>query len=129
MIMKSHLIGIAMLLSATGANAQVPVPTPQGAPSAFGVDPIMRVTSVFRAKIEGVNDLRDVPDIKAQEAVRKSLYDMAANECAILAETLKAECRLSNISIIPPNTIIVGSYGIPPALTATALYELRPRRQ
>jgi hypothetical protein len=129
MIMKSHLIGIAMLLSATEANAQVPVPTPQGAPSAFGVDPIMRVTSVFRAKIEGVNDLRDVPDIKAQEAVRKSLYDMAANECAILAETLKAECRLSNISIIPPNTIIVGSYGIPPALTATALYELRPRRQ
>jgi hypothetical protein len=45
-----------------------------------------------------------VPDIKAQEAVRRSLYDMAANECAILAETLKAECSLSNIVIIAPIT-------------------------
>jgi hypothetical protein len=68
------------------------------------VDPIIHVTSVFRAKIEGVGDIRDVPDIKAQEAVRKSLYDMAANECAILAETLKADCRLSNIVIIVPIT-------------------------
>ena len=128
MVMKAHLNGImvAILLSATSANAQVP--TPQPAPSAFGVDPIIRVTSVFRAKIEGVADMRDVPDIKAQEAVRKSLYDMAANECAMLAETLKAECPLSNIVIIPPTTVIVGTYAVPPAMTATALYELRPRR-
>jgi hypothetical protein len=125
---KAHLNGImvAMLLSATSANAQVPAPQP--APSAFGVDPIIRVTSVFRAKIEGVTDIREVP-IKAQEAVRKSLYDMAANECAMLAETLKAECRLSNIIIIAPTPVIVGTYGIPPAMTATALYELKPRRQ
>jgi hypothetical protein len=125
---KAHLNGIvvALLLSATSANAQVPMPQP--APSAFGADPIMHVTSVFRAKIEGVADIRDVPDIKAQEAVRKSLYDMAANECAVLAETLKAECRLSNIVIISPNTLVVGGYGVPPAMTATALYELKPRR-
>jgi hypothetical protein len=125
---KAHLNGImvAMLLSATSAHAQAPAPQP--VPSAFGVDPIIRVTSVFRAKIEGVTDIRDVPDIKAQEAVRKSLYDMAANECAMLAETLKAECRLSNIVIIAPTTVIVGTYGIPPAMTATALYELRPKR-
>ena len=88
----------------------------------------MHVTSVFRAKIEGVADIRDVPDIKAQEAVRKSLYDMAANECAVLAETLKAECRLSNITIIAPTTVFVGTYGIPPAMIATALYELKPMR-
>ena len=119
-------IMIAMLLSATIANAQVP--TPQGAPSAFGVDPIMRVTSVFRAKIQGVNDIRDVPDIKTQEAVRKSLYDMAADECAVLAEMLKAECRLSNIVIVAPPPFIVGTYGIPPTMSATALYELKPRR-
>lgn len=118
---------VAMLFSAsTSANAQVATPLP--APSAFGVDPIIRVTSVFRAKIEGVTDIRDVPDAKAQEAVRKSLYDMAVNECAALAESLKAECRLSNIVIIAPNTVIVGTYGIPPAMTATALYELKPRR-
>jgi hypothetical protein len=125
---RAHLNGVmvAMLLSATSANAQVP--TPQPVPSAFGVDPIIHVTSVFRAKIEGVTDLRDVPDIKAQEAVRKSLYDMAANECAVLAETLKAECRLSNIVIVTPTTFIAGTYGLPPAMTATALYELKPRR-
>jgi hypothetical protein len=88
----------------------------------------MHVTSVFRAKIEGAADLRDVPDIKTQESVRKSLYDMAAHECAILAETLKAECRLSNITIITPAPFTIGTYGIPATMTATALYELKPMR-
>jgi hypothetical protein len=119
---------VATLLSAINASAQPFPTTAQPAASAFGVDPIIRVTSVFRAKIEGVTDIRDVPDIKAQEAVRKSLYDMAANECATLAETLKAECRLSNIVIVTPTTFIAGTYGIPAAMTATALYELRPKR-
>jgi hypothetical protein len=119
---------VAILLSTISASAQPFPTTAQPGASAFGVDPIIRVTSVFRAKIEGVTDIRDVPDIKAQEAVRKSLYDMAANECAMLAETLKAECRLSNIVIITPTTLVVGTYGIPPAMTATALYELRPKR-
>jgi hypothetical protein len=118
---------VAIMLSAS-ASAQPFPTTAQPATSAFGVDPIIHVTSVFRAKIEGVTDIRDVPDIKAQEAVRKSLYDMAANECAMLAETLKAECRLSNIVIVTPTTFIAGTYGIPPAMTATALYELRPKR-
>jgi len=122
----SITIIVAMLLSATTtSNAQVPTPNPP-APSAFGVDPLIRVTSVFRAKIEGVADLRDVPDIKAQEAVRKSLYDMAENECAILAAALKAECRLSNITMIAP--LVPSISPTPPAITATALYELKPRR-
>jgi hypothetical protein len=119
---------VTILLPAITANAQPFPTTAQPAPSAFGVDPIIHVTSVFRAKIEGVTDIRDVPDTKAQEAVRKSLYDMAANECAMLAQTLNAECRLSNIVIVTPTTFIAGTYGIPPAMTATALYELRPKR-
>lgn len=71
---KPHLNGITvgMLLSATSAHAQVP--TPQAVPSAFGVDPVIHVMSVFRAKIEGVADIRDVLDAKAQEAVRRVIW-------------------------------------------------------
>lgn len=119
-------IVVATLLSApTTASAQVA--TPETVSSAFGVDPIIRVTSVFRAKIAGIKDLNEVPDIKAQEAVRKNLYDMAANECSVLAAALKAECRLNNITMINP--IVVPSISpVPPVMTATALYELKPGR-
>ena len=68
-------------------------------PSAFGPDPIIQITTTFRARIEGVADTRDVPTIAAQDMARRSLYNMAANECTVLAEFWKADCRLSSFYV------------------------------
>jgi hypothetical protein len=107
----------AALLSVTSASAQT---QPQS--SAFGANPIIRIATQFRARIEGVSDPRDVPDAKAQEAARRALYDMAANECAALSEIWKAECRLGSFSITIPNVTLPTA-----SVTATAFYELRVR--
>ena len=37
-------------------------------PSAFGPDPIIQITTTFRARIEGLADPRDVPTTAAQDA-------------------------------------------------------------
>jgi hypothetical protein len=36
---------------------------------------------------------------QARESARRALYEMAANECASLSETFKAECRLSSVTL------------------------------
>ena len=105
-------IVIAMLLSAASASAQ-------------WVEPIIRVTSTFRTPLD-VADPRAGPEAKVQEAARRTLYEMAANECAILAETLKAECRLSAVTVLP--FVVPTAPNAPPAsMNATAVYDLRPK--
>jgi hypothetical protein len=120
-------ITIALLLSATSASAQI-FTQPQPQPSAFGTDPTIRITAQFRARIEGITDPREVPDAKAQDAARRALYQMAANECATLSEIWKAECRVSGFSVVaaafPPSNIQQPPV---PSMTATATYELRVR--
>jgi hypothetical protein len=117
----------AALLSVTSASAQTGIISqPQG--SAFGADPFIRITIQLRTRIEGVTDLRqDVPDAKAQEAARRTLYDMAANECAILSEIWKAECRLGSITMPPIFLPPTSAAAAPPSMIATAVYELRVR--
>jgi len=76
------------------------------APSAFGPDPVIQITTTFRARIEGVTDAREVPSTTAQDSARRTLYNMAANECTVLAEYWKAECRLNSFEIyVPPETL------------------------
>jgi hypothetical protein len=120
-------IMIAMLLSAISASAQV-VTTTTGAPgSAFGADPTIRITTQFRTRIEGVADPRDVPDAKAQQAARRALYEMAANECAALSEIWKAECRLGSFTIVGITNFLPNVTPPNPSMTGTANYELRLR--
>jgi hypothetical protein len=114
---------LALALSATGASAQQFQPPPI---SAFGPDPIMRITVSFRTAVEAT-DARAVPDPKAQEAARRALYDMAASECTALSETFKAECRLGSLQIFG-QVVPVQSPNVPPvgpSLNATAVYELK----
>jgi len=40
-----------------------------------------------------------VPSTTAQDTARRLLYNMAANECIVLAEYWKAECRLSCLAV------------------------------
>jgi hypothetical protein len=119
----------ALALSATGASAQQFQPQFQPPPtSAFGPDPVMRITVSFRTAVEAV-DARAVPDQKAQETARRALYHMAADECAALSETFQAECRLGSLQIFtqvtpvqPPNAPPVA-----PSMNATAVFELKQK--
>jgi len=113
----------------TAAAAQpMAVPGSEAAGSAFGPDPIIQITTTFRARIEGAADPRDVPSPTAQDTARRTLYTMAANECTLLAEFWKADCRLNAFYV---SAEIFGPEGRPPlpSMLGTAVYELRPLSQ
>ena len=93
-----RLLAVAFALSMAAASAQT-TNVPAAAPSAFGPDPIIQITTTFRTRIEGQADPHDVPTPTAQDTARRALYNMAANECTILAEYWQAECRLSAFDI------------------------------
>jgi len=124
----------AALMSMTAASAQTAtVPGTAPPPSAFGPDPIIQITTTFRARIEGVADPRDVPSTTAQDTARRLLYNMAANECIVLAEYWQGECRLSSLAVYASFETIGGPdvRRQVPSMFGTAVYELRltsPRR-
>ncbi len=117
-------------MSMTAASAQTAiVPGTAPPPSAFGPDPIIQITTTFRARIEGVADPHAVPSTTAQDTARRLLYQMAANECLVLAEYWKAECRLSSLAV--DASLETDVQPQVPSMFATAVYELRltsPRR-
>jgi hypothetical protein len=119
------LLSMTFVLAATSVYAQVNVTAPQS--GAFGVDPIMRVTTTFRVTVVPV-ETQTISDPKPQETARRTLYGIAEGECAALSEVFKSECRLSSLLIVNP---VVPSPVAPnlasATMTATAVYELRPR--
>jgi hypothetical protein len=119
----------AALASIAAASAQplTMQSTEPPASSAFGPDPVIQITTTFRARIEGVTDAREVPSTTAQDSARRTLYNMAANECTVLAEYWKADCRLNSFEIyVPPETLEAPERGVP-AMFGTAVYELKPQ--
>ena len=129
LVMRSLLaVTFAALTSIAAASAQpTTIPNSEQAASAFDPDPIIRITTTFRARIEGLADPRDVPSTPAQVTARRTLYYMAANECTVLSEFWKAECRLNSFSVYVPVARIVGPDELPqvPSMFGTAVYELR----
>ena len=115
-------VAIAVALSATSGSAQVAVTLPPATNSAFGPDPIMRITTTFRLPV-ATAETQAMTDVKAAETVRRTLYGMADAECATLSEVFKAECRLNSVTMLslslPPNSSPMGM------MTATAIYELK----
>jgi hypothetical protein len=107
----------------TAASAQNPPPTAL----AVSPDGIIQITTTFRARIEGSADPRDVPATIAQDGARRTLYNMAANECRVLAEFWKADCRLNSLSVYLSLTDFAGQEVQPqiPSMFGTAVYELR----
>ena len=122
------LLAITLAALASAAFAQpMTFPPAETAPSAFGPDPIIQITMTFQARIEGAGDPREVPAPTAQETARRSLYHMAANECTVLAEYWKAECRLSSFSVDLADGS-AGGPGVPslgPSMFGTAVFELK----
>jgi hypothetical protein len=126
--MRSLAVTLAALTWIAAAAAQ-PTTTPNAEPfaSAFGPDPIIQITTTFRVRIEGLADQRDVPSTPAQDTARRTLYNMAANECIVLSEFWKAECRLNSFSVYAPVERMVEPDAPPqvPSMFGKAVYELR----
>jgi hypothetical protein len=126
MVMR-HLLAVAFAAQVAVASAQTPaIPGAEPAPSAFGPDPVIQITTTFRTRIEGVTDQRDIPSPTAQDAARRTLYYMAANECRVLAEYWKAECRLSTMYVSLANPEASEVQPQVPSMFGTAVYELKP---
>src|ERR1700745_2019690 len=107
-------VTFAALTLMTAASAQTTsLPSTEPGASVFGPDPIIQITTTFRARIEGLADPRDVPSTTAQDTARRTLYDMAANECTVLSEFWKAECRLNSFSVYVPVARIVEPDALP----------------
>jgi hypothetical protein len=122
------LLAITFAALASVASAQpMTFPGPETAPSVFGPDPIMQITMTFQARIEGSTDPRDVPTATAQETARRTLYHMAANECTVLAEYWKAECRLNSFAVDLADGSAGGSgvQSLAPSMSGTAVFELK----
>jgi hypothetical protein len=126
--MRSLLVvTFAALMSIAAASAQpATIPNSEPTNSAFDPDPIIRITTTFRARIDGLADPRDVPGTPAQATTRRTLYNMAADECTVLSEFWKAECRLNSFSVYVPVARIAGPDDPQvPSMFGTAVYELR----
>ena len=65
-----HVLTVVLAISASVAAASAQIgtfPNTEPPPSAFGPDPILQITTIFQARIEGLADARDVPTTAAQE--------------------------------------------------------------
>ncbi|WP_156927735.1 hypothetical protein [Bradyrhizobium sp. Tv2a-2] len=122
-------VTFAALVPFSAASAQPAIFPGREPPvaSAFGPDPVIQITTTFRARIEGVADIGDVPSPTAQDSARRTLYNMAANECTVLAEYWKAECRLNSLSVDVSLERLAGpgAERETPSMFGTAVYELR----
>src|ERR1700754_3686453 len=83
----------SITLGATSAAAQVISPIPPGPPQR--PEQPLRITSTFRTTLT-MAPTQIVPDGAAQEVGRRSLYTMAADECAALSEIFKSDCHLTS---------------------------------
>ena len=125
--MRSLLAITFAALTSTAFAQPMTFPPAETAPSAFGPDPIIQITMTFQARIEGSGDPREVPPPTAQETARRSLYHMAANECTVLAEYWKAECRLNSfvVDLAGGSGVGPGVQSLAPSMLGTAVFELK----
>ena len=115
---------LALAVTMSAAAAQTGAPSEPGAP---GPSQPLQITTTFQARIDGAADARDVPASTAQDTARRKLYSMAANECAVLSEYWRADCRLSSFYVSGPLAPFSGPAAMVPSIYGTATYELRSR--
>ena len=123
---------LSAIVFATSAGAQgtflapppLEAPRPPATGSVFSADGTVRITTTFRIAV-ATKDTESLDDVKAQEDGRRRLYGMAANECQIISQAFKAECRLNSFSV----TSLATSRPPTSMMAATAVYELKPAWQ
>ncbi len=96
-MLRKYLLSALVAVFATAASAQTIVVNPRQSMAPVSAEQI-RITV-------GVNTFVPAPAdngeeaLKAQEAGRRMMYELAAHECAILIDVLASECRLESVNV------------------------------
>ena len=96
-MLRKYLLSALVAVFATAASAQTIVVNPRQSMAPVSAEQI-RITV-------GVNTFVPAPAdngeeaLKAQEAGRRMIYELAAHECAILLDVLASECRLESVNV------------------------------
>lgn len=97
-----RLLAIFMTLSAASANAQTTV-IPQASNritiASEPRDAAVRAQVSITFVVPGSADDASPEAEKVREGARKSMYEVAAGECALLLAVLAADCRLENLNV------------------------------
>lgn len=96
---RLFLLTAAGLLVFAGANAQtITIRPTDGAPLSAGQFAPTRIQVQMnisqRVTMDGVDEQRHV-----EEAVRRSLYEMAMNECTVITAIFKTGCRMASLNV------------------------------
>ncbi len=96
-MLRKYLLSALVAVFATAASAQTIVVNPRQSMAPVSAEQI-RITV-------GVNTFVPAPAdngeeaLKAQEAGRRMMYELAAHKCAILIDVLASECRLESVNV------------------------------
>ena len=95
-MLRAFLPALSVVLLAAGASAQtIEIKTNQSSASAMSAEQIRVNVNVFVPSLGEDGDQA----LKAQEMGRKVIYEVAGHECAVLRETLAADCRLDSVNV------------------------------
>lgn len=64
-------------------------------------DPTIRVTIGFNISLRA---LKKDQSVKAQEQLRRMIYDLAAHECVLLRDSVASDCKLELINVSADRT-------------------------
>ena len=115
------LIPAALLAATTTVNAQT-----IGDRSAVVAAQVPARINIGMNISERISNLSFEEQYRADQAIRRQLYRMAMEECALLAEVMKAECKLTSLSV---NTSFQTNNDYPMINSSVnGQYEIIPRR-
>jgi len=101
--MRLTLGAVAFLVvaGALPANAQTAIVLPPREASLpiVGTVPAPRIQVQVQLQTRGSGNSTADEQRAAQEALRRSLYDVAVKECSIIVEVFKADCRMLTLNV------------------------------
>lgn len=83
---------------ATAASAEIVIRTSNDTPAAPVAADQVRITINLNTFVPAQTDNSDQSQ-KAEESGRRTVYEFADHECAILRDTIASECRLESINV------------------------------
>lgn len=111
---------VVLLAATTVVNAQTIDDRPAVAPQ------VPARINIGMSISERVSSLSVEEQYRADRAIRRQLYRMAMEECALLAEVMRAECKLTSLSV---NTNFQNNNDYPTINSSVnGQYEIVPRR-
>lgn len=95
---RVYLLPALVAAFATAASAQTIEIRPNQQPSLAPAVEQVRLSLGINVFVPAPNDDSE-QSLKAQEAGRRMIYQLAAHECAVLREVLASECRLESLNV------------------------------